>query len=49
MDSGTCAKGLRSLIYTQKSMGVGKISSRGNSRFFQVVAKHIFPGMGQQW
>jgi len=21
----------------------------GNSGFYQVVAKHIFPGLGQQW
>jgi len=46
MDGRTCAKNLRSLIYTKSSMGVGNIFSRegGNSRFFQVVAKGIFQG-----
>jgi len=30
-------------------MDVGKLFQGTNSRFFQVVAKRIFPGVGQQW
>jgi len=50
MDSGTCVKSVRSLDlqYTQRDeRRKDFLPGGGNSGFLQLVAKRIFPGVGQ--